>query len=89
MLHNQLDLAPPPIPTPYTRTRQRFRRIDDKSRVIVAIDLAALELLQPAVVRDVRDGDAARGIGVQHCEEDAPEGGRVDVLVEEGDVRVV
>lgn len=73
----------------HSPTGHRFRSVDHDGGVIVAVDLAAVELLQPAVIGHVRHGDAFGGIGIQHCEEDASESGRIDVLVEERYVRVV
>jgi len=41
-------------------------RIDEKSGVIVGFQLAALDVLQPAVVDDVLDADTLLRIRVQH-----------------------
>lgn len=70
-------------------TGLQFGSINHDGRVIIAIDLTALDFLQPAIVGDSGHCDAFRRIGVQHCEEDTPECWWVDVVVEKADVGIV
>ena len=63
--------------------------VDDGAGVLVRVDLAALDVAQPAVARHVRHLDALRRVGVQHRDEHAAQRGRVDHLVEGDDVGVV
>lgn len=64
-------------------------RVDFLRGVGIAVDLAAFHVLEPAVVGHIGHGDSLRWVGVQHGEEEASEGGRVDVFVEEADVGIV
>lgn len=70
-------------------TIRASRRIDHGSGVIIAINLAALDVLQPSVLHHLGDSHASRRIWVKHREEEASECGRMDMLVEESDMRVI
>ena len=66
-----------------------FRSVDDDGWVIVAVDLTAFDLLEPAVRDDSSHCGTFGGIRVQHCEENAAECRWVDVVIEEADVGVI
>ncbi len=66
-----------------------FGSIDHDSRVIIALNLTAVDLLQPTVVCNLGHAHPLRRIGVEHGEKDAAERGGVDVLIKEADVRIV
>lgn len=70
-------------------TAARLTRINDGARILIRVDLAALDVAQPAIARHIRHLDALRRVGVQHRDEHAAQRGRVDHLVKGGDVRVV
>ena len=69
--------------------RHSLTGIDLHRRIIIAINLAALDLLQPAIVSHLGHVHALRWVRVQHGQEDASERRRIDVVVEEGDVGVI
>lgn len=66
-----------------------FRGVDDDCRVVVAVNLAAFDLLKPAVLGNSRHRDALCRVGIQHREENAAKCGRVDVVVEEANMGII
>lgn len=56
--------------------------IDDQDRVIVALELAALDVLDPSVVDDLADGGTLLGVGVEHHQQHPTQRGWVDHHVE-------
>ena len=53
------------------RTCSNSGCIDSDRRVFIAIDLAALDFLQPPVARNGRHAGSLGRIGIEHSEEDA------------------
>lgn len=70
-------------------TTARLAGVNDSAGILIRIDLAALDIAQPAVARHVRHLDALRRVRVQHGDEHAAQCGRVDHLIKGYDVGVV
>jgi len=71
------------------RAATSLRSVDDSRRLFVAIDLTALRILHPPFRYDLSYRDTFGRIWVEHLQIQLSHTWRVDVVVEELDVRVV
>ena len=51
--------------------RTNSRRINRNARIIIAVNLTTLDILQPSVFRNCGNTSSFRGVGVKHGDEDA------------------
>ena len=76
-----------PIQTLITRTT--FRRIDNLGRFIITINLTAFHVFNPSIFRNLTYASPMLRVRIKHREQNTTESRRVNMFIEERNVRIV
>jgi hypothetical protein len=64
------------------------RSIDNCRGIVISVELATFDILQPSMLCHLGDGDAPRRVWMKHGNQDAAEYGRADERIKDFDIRV-